>query len=275
MSLIALGAPLSAMATEGESHFPPKVSDFWQPLVTLGHIGDTTIAITRSMVVMLIVTTALTVWLLVTTRKAAVVPGKGQWMTEGVYNFARNNVARDMIGSKDFMRFVPFLFALFTFILINNLAGVIPFLQMPTMARIGYPIALTLMVYVVYHWVGIKKHGGFGSYIKWMIPPGIPGWLLPLIVPLELLTYFVTRPLTLALRLFGNMFAGHMLLVVFIVGGFVLLSSGNLFYQFVAIPAWLMAFVMTAFEILVQVLQAFVFTLLAASYIGGALSDEH
>ena len=276
MSPITLSASLGALAAaEGEGHFPPSVSDFWQPLVRLGHIGDMTIAITRPMVVCALSLVVLGLWLVPIARKASVVPSKGQYIVEQVYDFVRNSIARDMIGSKDFLPFVPLLFSLFTFIALNNLFGIVPFIQMPTMARVGFPIALTLTVYVVYHWIGVKKQGGFGAYIKWMIPPGIPGWLLPLIVPLELLTFFITRPLTLALRLFGNMFAGHMLLVVFIVGGYELLTSGNIGLAVVAVPAWLMAIVMTAFEVLVQLLQAFVFTLLAASYISGALEDEH
>ena len=276
MSFTALNVPAVLPASEG---FPPDPADFWQPLVTFGRVSlggyQITLAITRPMVVMLIATIALLWWLLSTTRKASVVPSRGQWGTEQVYHAIRGGVAEDSIGSKDFLRFVPLLFSLFVFILLNNLMGIIPPFQNPTMARIGFPIALTLFVYVVYHWVGIKKHGGFGNYIKWMIPPGVPGWLLPLIVPLELLTYFVTRPLTLALRLFGNMFAGHMLLIVFILGGWTLLQQDSIGLKFVALPAWLMAIVMTAFEALVQFLQAYVFTLLAASYIGGALADDH
>lgn len=273
MSSIALGASVTALATaagEGDSHFPPSPADFWQPMFSLGPV-----VVTRPMLTALLSLVVLSVWLVLATRRAAVVPRKAQWITEGFYNFVRNNIARDMIGTQEFMRFVPLLFALFMFILLNNLFGIIPGIQMPTMARIGFPIALTLVVYVVYHWVGIKKQGGLGRYLKWMIPGGIPAWLLPLIIPLELMTYFITRPLTLALRLFGNMFAGHMLLVVFIVGGWELFTSGNLFYQIVAFPSWILGAIMTAFELLIQVLQAFVFTLLAASYIGGALADEH
>jgi F-type H+-transporting ATPase subunit a len=89
------------------------------------------------------------------------------------------------------------------------------------------------------------------------------------------MTFFITRPVTLALRLFGNMFAGHMLLVVFILGGWTLLQQDSIGLKLVAIPAWLMAVVMTGFEALVQFLQAYVFVLLAASYIGGALADDH
>ena len=103
----------------------------------------------------------------------------------------------------------------------------IPFVQFPTMSRIGFPIALTLVVYVVYHTVGIRRMG-LGGYFKHMIPPGVPGWVLVILFPLELLTYFFTRPVTLALRLFGNMFAGHLLLVLFITGGeYLILQSGD------------------------------------------------
>ena len=116
---------------------------------------------------------------------------------------------------------------------------------------------------------------GVGGYFKHMVPPGLPGWVVPVVFVLELMTYFITRPLTLALRLFGNMFAGHMVLVVFIIGGYELLMSDSIGLKFVALPAWAMAFAMTLFEALVQFLQAFVFTLLTASYIGGALEDSH
>src|SRR5690606_19128259 len=212
-------------------------------------------------------------WLIATTRRASVVPGKGQAATEGVYNFVRNGIARDMIGSKDFLPFVPLLFTMFVLILANNWAGIIPPIQMPTMARIGFPIALTLVIYVVYHWIGVRKHGVAG-YFKFMVPAGLPGWIKPAILFLEMLTFFITRPLTLALRLFGNMFAGHLLLVVFIIGGWELFQAGG-WLTAVSLPAAVMAFVMTVFEALVQFLQAYVFVLLAASYIGGALVDEH
>jgi len=276
VSFAALIPSLGSLSAEGDGgHFPPTPEGFWQPLVTLGHIGDYPIVLTRSMVVIMLSVALLSWWLVSTTKRAAVVPGRSQHYTELVYNFVRNDVAKDMIGSKDFLRFVPLLFSLFVLILLNNLFGIIPPIQFPTMSRIGFPIALTLVVYVVYHWIGIKKQHGFVNYVKWMIPPGIPGWLLPLIIFLELLTFFITRPLTLALRLFGNMFAGHMLLAVFIIGGWELFNADAMMLKFVALPAWLMAFVMTLFEGLVQFLQAFVFTLLAASYFGSAVADEH
>ncbi|MDC5697361.1 F0F1 ATP synthase subunit A [Intrasporangium calvum] len=267
MSFNVLASTLGTMApAEG---FPPTPEIFWQPLFSVAGVS-----ITRAMVVAAISVVGIAWWLVATTQRAAVVPSKGQFFTEGVYGFVRNGIAKDMIGSKDFLRFVPLLFSLFIFILVNNLFGIVPFIQMPTMSRIGFPIALVLVVYVVYHGIGIKKHG-LAGYFKFLVPGGLPGWIVPFIFVLEFITFFITRPLTLALRLFGNMFAGHMLLVVFIVGGWELFLADSFFLKLAALPAWVLAFAFTLFEGLVQFLQAYVFTLLAASYIGGALADEH
>jgi F-type H+-transporting ATPase subunit a len=217
----------------------------------------------------------LAVWLLLSTRRRAIVPGRSQFFTEQVYGLVRNSVGRDIIGSREFLRYVPLLFSLFVVILLNNLFGVIPFIQFPTMSRIGFPIALTLVVYVVYHTVGFRRMG-FTGYFKHMIPPGVPAWVLVILFPLELLTYFFTRPVTLALRLFGNMFAGHLLLVLFVTGGeYLIFQSGKIGYIPVGIFSWILGFVMYLFEILVEFLQAYIFVLLTALYIAGSLEETH
>jgi F-type H+-transporting ATPase subunit a len=246
----------------------PGVADFWQPL-----IGDGPFAITRPALLM-VVSAALILWfLLATTRKKALVPSKGQMATEAVYGLVRNGIARDLIGSKEFLRFVPLLFSLFMVILVNNIFGVVPPFSFPTMSRIGLPIALTLLVWITFHAVGMRKHG-FVGYWKSLVPSGLPGWIVPVIFFLELITDLFTRPVTLALRLFGNMFAGHLLLVLFITGGFYLLTSGGLLSVAGGVT-WIFAFVMFLFELLVEFLQAYVFTLLAALYIAGAVADSH
>ncbi len=270
MSLNALAANVATFASaEGDGEFhTPTPNDFWLPI-----IGDGTWAITEQMVWMAVSVIVLSVAMVQLSKRAAVVPTKGQWLMEGFYNFTRNGIARDMIGSRDFLRFVPLLFSLFSLILLNNLFGIIPPVMFPTMSKIGFPIALTLVVYVTYHAIGIKKHG-LGGYFSHMMPAGLPGWIKPVIFPLELITYFITRPLTLALRLFGNMFAGHMLIVLFVSAGAYFLTQGVAF-KLLSVPTFLMAAVMTLFEGLVQFLQAYVFTLLSASYIAGALADDH
>jgi F-type H+-transporting ATPase subunit a len=260
--------PLLAVRTD--EFVAPDVSDFWQPI-----IGDGPWAITRACLLFTLSAVIIAWWLLASTRRMTVVPGRMQYFTETVYGLVRNSLARDLIGSHDFLRFVPFLFTMFVLILLNNFFGVVPPFLFPTMSRVGFPVALTLYVFVLYHYLGIRKRG-VGGYFKSLLPSGVTGPLVLFIYPLELITYFFTRPVTLALRLFGNMFAGHLLLLLFITGGEFLVVEGQGFLMKIAGGfSYLMAFVMTMFEILVQFLQAYIFTLLAALYIAGALADEH
>lgn len=273
MSLFALGAPafvLPGLATaDGGGYQAPTTQEFYQPL-----IGSGAFSLTRASVVILLSVALISWFLIATTRKAAIVPSKGQAVTESVYGFVRNGVARDIIGSHDFMRFVPLLFSMFVLILVNNLFGIIPPVQFPTMSRIGFPIALTAIIYVIYHYLGVKKHGA-GGYLKSLVPAGLPKAIIPLIFFLEVITFFITRPLTLALRLFGNMFAGHLLLLLFITGGQYMINNGGIGLKLAGGGSFVMAFVLTIFEGLIEFLQAYIFTLLAATYIAGALADEH
>lgn len=264
MSVLTLGRPFVA----ADEFHPPGPADFWQPL-----IGEGAWAITRPMFVMTLVTLILSAVLILGTRNLQVVPGKGQFLLESVYGFVRNDIARDLIGGKHFAKYVPFLFAIFLFVLTNNLMGITPLVMMPPTAVIGVPIALTFLVYVVYHVSGFRKQGFIG-YFKHMVPAGVPMVIAPVVLLLEIFSYFVTRPLTLALRLFGNMFAGHMILTLFVAGGWFLVQQGPLL-ALAGAGSFLMAFLMTFFELLIQVVQAYVFTLLAASYIGDGLAEGH
>ena len=261
MSILAAAVPADYEA--------PGVGEFWQPLI--GH-GST--AITRACFLAVISVILIAWFLLATTKKKALVPGRGQMATEAVYGLVRNGVARDLIGSKEFLRFVPLLFTFFMFILVNNLFGVLPPFQFPTMSRIGFPIGLALISWITFHIVGFRKHG-FVGYWKSLVPSGLPGWIVPVIFFLELITDLFTRPVTLALRLFGNMFAGHILIVLFITGGWYMLTSGGILLPAAGAVTWIFGFVMTLFELLVEFLQAYVFTLLTALYIAGAVADEH
>ena len=206
-------------------------------------------------------------------RKAAVVPSKLQFAGETVYSFVRNDLGRDVIGH-EFMRFVPYLFTLFTFILVNNIFGIVPLIQFPTMSRVSFPYVLAAFTFFIFHYVGIRRHGLI-SYLKGiMFIPGVPKPAYILITPLELATYFLVRPMTLSLRLFANMFAGHLLLLVFILGGDHLLQ-GVIGLKLVSPFSFGIGIVLTFFEFMVQCLQAYIFTLLTALYIAGALADEH
>jgi F-type H+-transporting ATPase subunit a len=203
-----------------------------------------------------------------------VVPGRGQYRLEAVYGLVRDSIGRDIIGSAHFRPYIPLLFTLFTLILLNNLAGIIPPIQFPTMSRIGFPLALALAVYVVYLVAGVRRRG-VGGFFRSLVPGGLPWWVVPVVFVLELVTFLVTRPVTLTLRLFGNMFAGHILLLLFALGGEYLLLHGEGLLKLVSIPAFLMFFLFTAFEILISFLQAYVFILLASVYIAEVYADEH
>ena len=260
-------------AAEGDGGFEaPGTEDFYWPVIG----GDSSWAITRPMLVMVISVVVLA-WLFVTVAgKITIVQNKRQWVAEQAYGFVRNSIARDVIGAKDFKPYIPLLMTLFTLILFNNVMGVLPFVQFPTMSRIAFPIVLTLIVYVVYHTVAIRRKHGVIGYLKSLVPPGLPLWLRPIMFFLEVLTYFIIRPLTLALRLFGNMLAGHLMLLVFILGGeYLLIHGSSIFIQLSGILGLAFGVVMTFFELLVQFLQAFIFTLLTALYISDAVSEHH
>ncbi|MGB3761699.1 MAG: F0F1 ATP synthase subunit A [Ornithinimicrobium sp.] len=272
MSLNALSAAMVGFAAADEEFESPGVEDFWWPLVG----GDSYWTFTRPSLIALLSVVLIAGFFLIVTRKLSVVPDKRQFVAEGIYNFARNTIGRDVIGSKEFRPFVPLLLTLFTMILVNNIAGIIPFVQFPTTSRLGFPIVLTLIVYVVYHTVALKRKHGVIGYMKSLVPPGLPVWLIPLMFFLEFLTYFIIRPLTLALRLFGNMLAGHLMLLLFILGGeYLLLHGDSIFLNLSGAFSLLFAIVMTFFELLIQFLQAFIFTILAALYISDAVSEEH
>nr|WP_309649526.1 F0F1 ATP synthase subunit A [Nocardioides sp.] len=211
----------------------------------------------------------------VASRKRAMVPGRLQFVGEETYGFVRNSLGRDIIGSHDFRRFTPYLFTLFTFILLNNLFASIPFIQFPTFSRSGMVYGLAVMSWIIYNYAGIKKHG-FVGYLKLQcVPAGIKGPILALLIPLEFMSNILVRPVTLALRLFANMFAGHLLLILFALGGEYLIVEMGAAYAPVGILAWVLFVAVAFLEILIQFLQAYVFVLLNAMYISGALADEH
>lgn len=269
-TLAAAAAPYAAVMS-GDKFQPPGISDFWQPL-----IGNGAFALTRPSVVLVLSVVLLGWFFYSVSGKLTVVPSKRQFKTELIYGFVRDTIGRDVIGTKEFRRFLPLLFTLFTVIVLNNVAGVIPFVQFATFSRIGFCIVATGIVYVVYHAVGIQAKGGVLPYLKSIMPPGLPWWISWFVYTLELVTFFITRPVTLALRLFGNMLAGHVMLLVFSLGGeYLLLHGSNLFLNASGVVSFGFTIVMTLFELIIEFLQAFIFTMLAAIYISGALAEEH
>ena len=205
-------------------------------------------------------------------RKNALVPRGLQTVAESSVNFVRENVVMQTMGP-DGLRYMPFLMSLFFFIFFANITEVIPFIQFPANSRMAAPAVLAIIVWLVFNAVGIKNQGFFGYFKNTVIPPGVPGALLPLVAVIEFVSTFLVRPFSLAVRLFANMLAGHLLLVTFAVLTTALWTPGPL--AAIVWAPFVVLIGLTGFEILVAFLQAFIFTILTAVYIGGALHPEH
>ncbi|MCE7008068.1 F0F1 ATP synthase subunit A [Kibdelosporangium philippinense] len=260
-----MGMPLLAQEAKFE---PPGVGDFFLPPI----FGS----VTKPMVLVVLSVIIIATFFLLASRNLKIVPGKFQFAAESLYDFSRNNITREQIGAKDFRPYVPLILTLFTFTLVNNIFGIIPIIQFPTFSHIGFPLALSvLVVYPVYHISGIRRHGLGGYLKKEIFPPGIPKPIYILYSPIEVFTKFIMNPITLAIRVFAAMFAGHLILLVFTIGGEYLLLEASAWLKPASIVAFAMSIAMTFLEAFIQVIQAYIFALLSAGYIGAALAAEH
>ena len=203
-------------------------------------------------------------------RKRALVPTGVQNVAESTVEFVQDQIVLQTMGP-DGLGYTPFLLTLFTFVFTCNIWGLIPGVQMPVNARIALPVFMALVVYVIYHAAGVRHQGPIGYLKSIMFLPGVPWPMYILLTPIELVTKFITQPLSLAVRLFANMLAGHLLLVSFAVITQALVASTIIGG---ALPLALLIF-LSAFELLVALLQAYIFTILAAVYIGAAMHPEH
>jgi F-type H+-transporting ATPase subunit a len=204
------------------------------------------------------------------TREQKLVPAGVQNVAESTVEFVEDQVVLQTIGP-DGLGYTPFLLTLFTFIFTCNVWELIPVVQMPVNARIALPMFMAILVWFVYIIVGIKNQGFLGYFKSATIPPGVPKAILPLVAFIELIGILITRPLSLAVRLFANMLAGHLLLVSFAVITQALVASTIIGG---ALPLALLVFLM-AFELLVAFLQAYIFTMLAAVYIDSSMHPAH
>jgi F-type H+-transporting ATPase subunit a len=258
---------VNARAAE-ELPFPPKVEDFYlPPLVDGGGYW-----LTKFTLLVWLAVAILIVFFTIAYRDPKLVPGRLQWMAESIYGFARNSVSKEMIGPEG-VRFAPYLATLFSFIVLTNIFGIIPGIQLSPNSHIAFPATLAVISYVLFIYIGIRRHGL--RYFKLALIPPAPWYVLPILIPIEFISTFLVRPFTLAVRLFANMFAGHVILLVFTLGGFVLLNAESLFIKPISLLSWVLAVALTFLEALVALLQAYIFVVLTASYVQGALAEEH
>lgn len=238
-------------------------------IVTLGHIGGHEIALTNSAVFMIAAVSLILGLTYLATTSRRLVPGRLQSVAELTYEFVANTV-RSTAGN-DGMRFFPLVFSLFTFVLVLNLLGMIPGFFTVT-SHIAVTAALAVLVILVVIIYGIYKNGL--KFFKLFWPSGVPLFIMPLITLIEILS-FLSRPLSLSVRLFANMLAGHITLKVF--ASFIGLLATSL-----GVAGWLMGILpfgmliaLTALEFLVAFLQAYVFTILTCLYLNDAIHPGH
>lgn len=235
-------------------------------------LKDTPFAINK--VVVLIWLSALVVFLLFFTasRRQQLVPTGVQNFTESIVDFIRNDIIMQTMGTEG-LKWTPYLATLFVFVFMCNIWEIIPVAQMPVNARIAVPLFLTALTWIFFIVVGIVKQGPWGYFKAMMFPPGVPKALYILVTPIELVSTILVRPISLSLRLFANMLAGHLLLVTFAVLTATLVKPEN--FTVGAIGPFALLVALMGFEVLVAVLQAFIFTILTAVYLQTSMSHEH
>lgn len=235
-------------------------------------IGSGPFCVTRVTFWMLMSAVIITTVFVIAFRKPRLVPRGLQNAVEALVEFIRNGIVMEVMG-RDGLPFLPFLTSLFVFIWANNLYGILPFINFPTTSRMAIPMLLAILVWFVFNIAGIVKQGGLRYLKNTLFVPGVPPALYILVTPIEFVTVFLVRPLTLAVRLTANMIAGHLMLAIFFMG------TWYLQWKLLTIPFAAMSFALgtfiTAFEVLVGLLQAYIFTILTAVYIAGAIHPEH
>jgi F-type H+-transporting ATPase subunit a len=246
----------------------PSINDFYfKPIFSIGSFH-----FTKPMLLALVCAGIVVTFFYFAFRKPQLVPRGVQNVGELGLLFVRDQILRPSLGKRG-DGFLPFLTSLFFFVWVMNIMGIIPLADFPVASRFAFPVALAAMVWLTYIYLGMKNQGPIGYFKNMAIPPGAPWWILPILVPIELLSNIIVRPFTLSIRLFANMLAGHLLLLVFSLGTWYLLSLGiGLLF---AATSFILVVVLTGLEVLIQALQAFIFATLTATYIAGALESEH
>jgi F-type H+-transporting ATPase subunit a len=270
LNALLSSAPLAA--GEGEFH-PPSIEEFFPDVV---FFAGTPFELNRIMIIRLIVTVAIVLFFYLGTRRMRLVPGRFQSIVEMGLDFVRVNIAEDLLGKKDGQRFLPLITTIFFLVLGMNITGIVPPFNIAGTSVIGIPLLLAVIVWFTFVYAGLRT--GPGRFLKHtLFPPGVPWYFYIIVTPIEFISTFVLRPVTLTLRLTMNMIVGHLLLVLFFSAtSFFFYEMQNAgFLKLLGVGTLAFGFAFTLFEILVAVLQAYVFALLTAVYIQLSVAEEH
>jgi F-type H+-transporting ATPase subunit a len=228
-----------------------------------------------SLIAVLAALIGIVIFYLAGSKDAKVAPKGVRNLAETIVEFIENGIVMQTMG-KSGLGWTPFLMSLFIFIYLCNIPGIIPLFQMPATARMAIPMFLAILVWFIYNGVGFK-HQGIAYLTHTIWPPGVPVALKPLVGVIEFISNILVRPFSLTVRLFANMLAGHILLVTFALLSEALFQArtNQPFLNIMGILPFFMLVFLTAFEVLVAFLQAYIFTILTAVYIAGSAHPEH
>lgn len=268
-TLAARLSMLAPAASEGDSGFhPPSIDDFFPP--AFAFLG-TPFEVNRVMMIRIIMTLVLVLVFGIGAARARLVPGRFQNVLEMLLDFVRVNVAEEILGPTYGRRYTPILTTIFMGVLFLNLSGIIPGLQIASTGVVGMPLVFALVSYVVFVYAGVRANG-VGRFIKGsLVPAGVPGFLYPLIIPIELLSTFLLRPLTLTIRLMANMISGHLLLALCFVATNALFFYASAQFKAIGVVTLAAGLAFVLFEAFVAALQAYIFSLLTAVYIDSSV----
>ena len=252
---------------------PDDVNELFEFREAIFHIGS--FPITRTVFLILGITVIVSALLFFGLRKKAVVPSKFQAAVEALILFVRDGIAIEIIGEYG-ARYTPWLLSVFLFVFVGNLYEVTPFVNFPVTSRMALPVFLAAITWMVFIFAGIKRQG-FRYFLGIIWPTTVPMFLRPLVGLIEFFSILFLRPLTLAIRLFANMVAGHLMLTLLLVSGWIFISSvGDIGARAGIGIAWfIMGLGIYLFEIVVIMLQAYIFTLLSAVYVQTSLYPDH
>ncbi|HSJ50320.1 MAG TPA: F0F1 ATP synthase subunit A [Actinomycetota bacterium] len=251
-----------------EGFEPPDTTIFETPCL----IGSGDLCFNRVSFLMVLAGLIVVALFLVAFTRPSLVPRGLQNVMESIVEFVRNGIVMEVMGPSG-LPWVPFLTTMFVFIFVNNIFGILPFVNFPVTSRMAIPAFLAVLVWILFNVAGIRAQGGLTYLKNNLFPPGVPPALYILVTPIEFVSTFLVRPLTLSVRLAANMIAGHLILTIFFIGS-VYLAWKPSTLPF-AVPAFVLALFLVAFETLVAVLQAYIFTILTAVYVGLATHPDH
>jgi F-type H+-transporting ATPase subunit a len=275
---VMVGSLAAAVLAQREGFHPPTTEEFNWPCITPELFGIGGACLNRVGLLSILAAAITLGFFTIVFRGMRAVPNRRQSLGEVALDFIRDSVILDVVG-REGLRYLPYLTTLFFFVFFSNILGIVPFVHYSPTASTATPAFLAILTWIIFNVAGVRKHGGLGYLRSQLFPPGVPPWMYVIMTPIEFMSIFLFRPLTLTVRLAANMIAGHLTLLIFLLGTEYMLEPllhGELSITEVwAVGAFGIAIAMTAFEVFVGALQAYIFVVLTATYISTSVAEEH